>query len=237
MTMLATYVTPVRTPISFERAAAALRWALKCQTGATTSEPVLALALAKTALETGRWTQIWGSNFGNVKAGESYSGMFTCITLNEVIGGRIVWFAPEGELTAAPSRGGRITGETWPVPDGHPQTRLRVHANEFDGADNYVQFVAGGRYASAWQRLLVGDAAGYVHELKAHGYFTADEAVYAKGVISLQREFLARLRSEAPPPAIDLEWLRLQQLVPQLQFSVHDLLDTPAGRDFAEAVS
>jgi hypothetical protein len=114
---------------------------------------------------------------------------------------------------------------------------MRAHANEYDGADCYVSFVASGRYAEAWKRLLAGDAVGYVRNLKVRGYFTAEEAPYTKGVVSLQREFLARLRQEAPPPAVDLEWVRLVHLVPTLQFSVADLLATPAGPDFAEAVA
>lgn len=215
-----------------------MRWALKAQTGSATTDSTLALALAKTALETGRWTQIWNANWGNVKASDGHVGMFTCITLNEVLPGRgTVWFAPEGELTAAPSRGGKLVGTPIPVPDGHPQTRMRAHANEFDGVDCYVDFVANGRYAEAWKMLLAGDAAGYVHQLKARGYFTADEATYAKGVISLQREFLARLRLEEPQPAVDLEWERLKALVPSLQFDLADLIETPIGNDFAEAIS
>ncbi len=42
-------------------------------------DDTLALALAKTALETGRWQRIWNSNFGNIKASESYVGQYTCI--------------------------------------------------------------------------------------------------------------------------------------------------------------
>ena len=232
--MKATYVEPSRTPLTFEQAVAAMAWALKSQIGSDPSPETLALALAKTALETARWTQIWNANWGNIKAGDDYVGMFTCITLNEVIDDRVVWFAPEGQLTAAPSRGGRITGTTYPVPDGHPQTRMRAYANEFDGVDGYVTFVAKGRYAQAWKRLLAGDAQGYVHQLKAKGYFTADESTYAKGVCSLQREYLARLNSEEPPPQADLEWLRLLHAVPLLQYDVSELLETSYGPDFGE---
>jgi hypothetical protein len=80
--------------------------------------------------------------------------------------------------------------------------------------------------------LLAGDAVGYVHQLKAKGYFTADEATYAKGVVLLRNEFLARLRGEAPAPKVDIEWAALQALVPTLQFSVDELKDS----DFEEAV-
>lgn len=231
--MKAAYVEPVRTPLTFEHAAECMRWALKTQLGTNPADPVLALALAKTALETGRWTQIWNNNWGNVKAADTYAGMFTCIKLNEVLtrhGKKVViWFAPEGELTSA---NGTIIGNPIAVPDGHPQTRMRALANEYDGVDSYVQFVAVGYYAQAWLRLLDGDAAGYVHNLKARGYFTADEAVYTRGVVSLQREFVARLRSEEPPESIDLEWIALRDLVPELQFSADELKESACGFEF-----
>jgi hypothetical protein len=231
--MRAVYVEPKRTPIPFSTAVDCMRWALQFEIGAPPSVEVLALALAKTALETGRWTQIWNANWGNVKAPDTYEGMFTCITLNEVLLGRgVVWFAPEGELTAAPSRGGRITGKTWPVPDGHPQTRMKAFANEYNGVESYVDFIKNGRYAQAWLRLLAGDAVGYVHQLKARGYFTADEAPYAKGVVSLQREFAARLRQEAPAVS-DIEWSRLLHIVPTLQFDLAHMVDN----EFVEAVA
>jgi len=209
-----------------------MRWALKSRVPNVTDEAI-ALALAKTALETGRWTQIWRGNWGNVKASDGYTGMFTCITLNEVLKGKLVWFAPEGQLSAAPSRGGRLVGSPIAVPDGHPQTRMRAHANEYDGVDCYVDFVAGGRYRAAWALLLAGDALGYVHALKVAGYFTADEALYARGVVSLHKEMLARIRSEAPPAKVDLEWERLLRAVPGMQF---DLLDM-ADNDFVEVAA
>jgi hypothetical protein len=147
--MIATYVPSVLTPLTFDEAAGALRAALRDKLQANPTTEALALALA-----------IWNANYGNVKAGPNYVGMYTCITLNEVLGGKVVWFAPEGQL--AGGRGTPIVGERHAVPPGHPQTRMRAYANRYDGAFAYVDFVAGGRYADAWQRLLVGDAAGYV---------------------------------------------------------------------------
>jgi hypothetical protein len=233
----ATYRPPERTPLPFAVVVDAMRWALKWVLGVDPSDEVLALALAKCALETGRWLQIWLNNWGNVKAGPDYVGNFTCITLNELLNGKLVWFAPEGQLSASPAKGGKLIGPPIAVPDGHPQTRMRAYANAYDGALSYVQFVSGGYYRAAWAQLLRGDAAAYVHALKMAKYFTADEGPYRAGVVSLQREMLARLRSEAPPPAVDLEWARLKELVPQLQFDVADLLETSAGQDFPEVVA
>jgi hypothetical protein len=198
--MLATYTSDALTVLSFEEARDAVRWALKAQTGTLPMTDVLALALAKTALETGRWTKIHRYNFGNVKAGETYSGQYTCFACGENLADGEHWFEPDG--MDRNKRTGVVTGQgTLAVPPGHPQTRFRAYANEFDGAGAYVSFVAGGRYAQAWLRLLAGDAAGYVHALKLAGYFTAPEEPYRAGVVSLQREFLGKLRGETPEPA------------------------------------
>jgi hypothetical protein len=223
--MIATYKPPMRTPLSFQQAKECMHWALKWILGKDPSDEVLALAMAKCALETGRWQQIWLNNWGNVKAGGEHRGMFTCIVLNEVLNGKLVWFAPEGQLSCAPSKGGKLIGVPIAVPDGHPQTRMRAYASEFSGVESYIDFVANGRYKAAFAQLLKGDAVAYVHALKIAMYFTADEAPYARGVASLQREMLARIRAEEPPPKVDLEWERLVAAVPGMQFDVTDLLD------------
>lgn len=196
--MLAKWVPAHLTPSSFDEAAVAMRAALRLQIGHEPSRECLALALAKTALETGRWRSIWCNNWGNVKAGETYAGLYCTIELNEVLDGKVVWFSPRGRLER---RGGNVVAEPFEDPPGHPQTRMRAYPTREDGAIAYVAFVAGGRYASAWQRLLAGDAAGYVTELRAKGYFTAPLADYLKGVVSLQKEFLGKLNGQHPEPA------------------------------------
>jgi hypothetical protein len=140
--MLARYVEPKITTLPFDRAREALAFGLTLPSndptapGKRPSREVLALGMAKCALETGRWQKMWNWNFGNIKAGESYAGMFTCITLNEVIGGQVKWFAPDGPVIRL--MGGSFTPTSAPrvaVPPGHPQTRMRAHANAFDGPD------------------------------------------------------------------------------------------------------
>jgi hypothetical protein len=202
--MLARYVASKKTQLSFEAAASAMSLALASVLGERPSTAVLALALGKTALETGRWSSCWNGNWGNVKASEKYDGLYTCIVLNEVLGGKVEWFAPEGRLTGNPAKGGVHAGDPTDVgrgvPPGHPQTRMRAFTSAADGALDYVRFVASGRYKAAWELLLAGDAEGYVRALKAAGYFTADEVTYAKGVISLQREFISKLERLTPEP-------------------------------------
>lgn len=233
--MLATYVDPIETRLTFEDAVPIVRWAVSEQLGREPTDGAIALALAKIWLETGRGLHCWNHNWGNVKAAPSYVGMFTCVTLNEVIGGKVLWFAPEGELTAAPSKGGKLKGAPIAVPDGHPQTRMRAHANHFDGADCYFDFVANGRYKAAWQELLLGHAESYVHALKVACYFTADEGAYCRGVVALRDELLCRLRGLEKPKPVDLEWEQLVRSVPGVQFDLGALRQFEHGLDFDEA--
>jgi len=220
--MLATFVDAQKTPYTFEAAMEALKWAMN-----DPAIPVLALGAAKCALETARWETIWNHNWGNVKAAADYEGMFTCIVLNERLLNKTtgkmeyVWFAPEGRLTASPKLGGKLVGKPLPVPPGHAQTRMRAFANRFDGADQYVRFVAE-KYPTSWRALLTGDPYAYVHALKAGGYFTAEEGPYATGVASLQREFTRRLNGFAPDPKVEdsLDWDALRALVAHSQFDL-----------------
>jgi hypothetical protein len=201
--MTATYIEDLLTPMPFEDAAEAMTAALADQLKAQPSDEVKALALAKTALETGRWQSIHRSNWGNIKAGTSYVGMYTAFACNEVLGGKLVWFSPRGRLDA---KGGNVVAEAFDGEPWHPQTRFRAYANRFDGAYEYVEFIATGRYKVAWSRLLLGDVVGFVHTLKLAGYFTADEALYLKGVQGLYGEMLARVRGlphEHLAPEID----------------------------------
>lgn len=227
--MQAVYVEPIKTSMTFADAQHCMKWALKNYTGIDPTIEVLALALAKTALETGNWQSIWNSNWGNVKCPVTATGMYTCITLNEVLvrNGKqvVVWFAPEGELTASPKNGGKLIATPLLVPEGHVQTRMKAFANNFDGVDCYVDFIANGRYKAAWAALLKGDASGYIHALKVAGYFTAPEDVYAKGVIALQNQFIKKIKNnDLTHEKLDVDWERLQELVPQLQFDLRDTI-------------
>jgi hypothetical protein len=79
---------------------------------------------------------------------------------------------------------------------------MRANINRYDGAIRYVDFMvrgAGGRFATAFNFLKVGNAAGMCHEMKLRGYYTASEADYTRGVVSLQKEFVGKLAGQHPP--------------------------------------
>jgi hypothetical protein len=226
--MLATFTPAVLTPLTFEEADAALTAALP----KGSSIAVRALALAKTALETGRWKKIWCFNYGNVKAGDTYQGMFTSFACGEELAAGSCWFEPDG-TTKNLTKGTVTKPVAYDVPPGHPQTRFRAYANAFDGAFEYVDFVNSGRYAQAWLSLLAGDAAGYVHNLKLKGYFTAVEAPYLAGVASMQREFEARLSNAPTVIAAVVDWDAIHACARLALSHPSDNLGT-AGRDVAD---
>jgi hypothetical protein len=192
--VIARYVEPKITPMLFESAREALLAGLRDVSGNAPSREVLALGLAKCALETGRFQKIWNWNFGNIKASSTYPGMYTAFELNEVLKGQVVWFGPAGRLDR---RGGKVVAEPYAVPPAHPQTRMRAHANRFDGAFAYGDFMR--VRPTLWQALQIGEPYGFVHSMKRAGYFTADEAPYARAVASLYKEFLLKIEGKSPP--------------------------------------
>lgn len=232
--MIATFTPDVLTPLTFEQAAESMRAALSSTMTARPLDNVLALALAKNAFETARWKSMHCWNMGNVKAGESFVGMFTSFACGENLGDGVHWFEPDGtdkNLT----KGTTVGKGTFPVPPGHPQTRFRAYANQFDGAYEYVDFVASSHYAAAWRALLTGDAIAFVHQLKAAHYFTGPEDAYAKGVLSLQHEFMAKLKGLSPEPAA-VDWGKANASIRSLNLTSQLREDVAghAGRDVAD---
>jgi hypothetical protein len=220
--MLATFVSAQKTTLTFDDAAPAMRAALGAYMVERPRDDVVALALAKCALETGRWKSCWNWNWGNQKCPANRPGMFTCITLNEVLDGKVRWFSPEGELVAGP--GSALKGDRYDVPPGHPQTRMAAFANQYDGAYEYVRLLAESKlYPKAWAALQRGDPALFVGELKRAGYFTADERPYRDAVVNIYAEFLARLRG-LPTEERQADWDELRARTVAAQIDWHALL-------------
>ena len=120
---------------------------------------------AQWALETG-----WGKschcwNLGNRKHVDGDGRCFTFYRCNEIIGGKVVWFDP-------PS----------------PGCCFCAFQSLDEGALDYLAFLAR-RYAVAWQSVLDGDPAGFVHAIKLRGYFTAAEGPYRDAVVSIWGSF------------------------------------------------
>lgn len=164
----------------------------------------IGVAAAHCALESGNFgykngrpatpPTLYCNNLGNTRpaAGEDcevcqYPG-------NEVIGGKVVRFAP---------------------PD--PLSTFRAFHTFADGVAAQLLFLSKRtRYAQAWLRLLAGDPAGFVQELKAHGYFTGPEAPYEHAVVSLTAklsQIAARIIDGEHHGVTDADRLHVDELV------------------------
>lgn len=202
--MRAVYKESEITPIAFDEAVKVTRAGLFSLTGKIESDKVVSLVVAKVTLESGRTglnllTSCHSGNVGNIKADADYEGMYTLYPCNEILNGQVRWFSPEGRLD---KKGGVVVAEKFEVPpagEGHPQCRFRAYANVVDGLYEYLDFIWREKYRDARDALLTGDAVAYVHALKQKGYFTADETGYAKGVVGLQAEFMARIEKRPAP--------------------------------------
>ena len=179
--MKATLVPDKLTPMDAKAVALAFRSAYETVCGKTPSNACLALMVAQSALETGRWKSIHCFNFGNVKASPDYEGSYCQFRCNEVINGKVEWFDPP-----------------------HPQTNFRAFNSAEVGAVDHLLFLSRRkRYAKAWEVLQTGMPLAFVDALKSAGYFTADAGPYSKAVASLWREYMQlveHLKDDEPEP-------------------------------------
>ena len=203
-----TLVPTARTRLSGEQAAEALRSAWTSVRGAPPSDETLSILVGQWAHETGRGASMLNYNFGGIK-GTGPSGLSIAASTREGFGAEQV----------------RVTA------------RFRAYGSAEEGARDYVGLLAR-RYPNAVQAAESGDARGFVQALKARGYFTDDEAAYAKSVQSLAARAQASgfgalgapeagaPRGSAPGPA--------GTFAPPLVAEALFASATPAGRELAE---
>jgi hypothetical protein len=166
------------TPLTRQDAGAALAEAYTRVTGGSPSARLLALLLAHTAFETGRWQKLHNFNFGNVKAAPSFS-FITQFRCSEVENGVEQFFDP---------------------PDQH--CNFRAYSNAADGAVDYIKVLQSRPHW--WAGLQTEDPAAFVDALATPPkYFTGDPAAYKRAIASLFDEFrpLARAAVRAPRSA------------------------------------
>jgi hypothetical protein len=150
-----TLVRAARTQLSGEQAASALRSAWTEVRGEPPRPETLSILVGQWAHETGRGASMLNYNFGGLK-GTGPSGLSAAYT----------------------------TREGWGETATHGVARFRAYGSAEEGARDYVSLLAR-RYPDAVSAAEQGDAAGFVHALKARGYFTDNEAAYSKSVQSL----------------------------------------------------
>src|SRR3954462_11037643 len=144
------------------------------------SARTLAILMAQSALESGRWRSLHCYNFANVKASETYEGLYCLYRCNEIIDGKVEWFDPP-----------------------NPQCRFRAFEDADSGAYAYLVFLLRPRFKPAWDKAIEGDPIGFVGALKEHGFFTAAEEPYRRAVVSLMSEYSSKIPKWLDPEEID----------------------------------
>jgi hypothetical protein len=199
--MLATYVRPLRTTCS--RMEAVQAYWLACESlGMKPTIPLVSTLVSHSALECGNFEKAWNWNISNIKAGGAWEGLYTCITLNEVLKVKgeptLVWFAPEGQLTGDPRKGGKLKApyleNPLSVPPGHPQTRMRAFESLTQAVENKIRFFLSPNWETCLKPARIGDVSGYVRMIRVRNYFTAykgqpDPCRYETDVISLANTY------------------------------------------------
>jgi hypothetical protein len=101
-------------------------------------------------------------------------------------GGHNCWAFNLGNVQASPSGPYNYVtlGGAWEIVNGvrvNQAEHFRAFASLDEGCDQHVSFVHQ-HYPEAFVSAISGDCAGFAHNLKMRGYFSADEHAYAAGV-------------------------------------------------------
>lgn len=138
-------------------------WLQCCQDSTPTRNGLLVL-LAHWALETGFGHSCWNWNLGNYKHVLGDGHDYYQVRCNEIIGGQTVWLDPP-----------------------NPGCSFIAFEDLATGASHYLTALRG-TFRAAWPAVCAGDPAQFCHLLKIARYYTADEAVYASGVVRCFRQ-------------------------------------------------
>lgn len=156
--------------------------------GKKPSDGALCVLLAQWALETARGEACWNWNLGNAKYPSARVKQTDGSYVETVpLGSRGDWqWYPAGEV--------RKDGTEYTIYPPDRGACWMAYATLLDGASAYLAFLRR-RYRPAWEYLATGNAAGFSHRLKQLGYYTASEAKYTRGMVSLCSEFAAMPKS------------------------------------------
>jgi hypothetical protein len=192
----------VITPITATELASALDAAWVALFGSSPSRNTLLVLLAQSAHETGKWASIHCFNIGNVKSVEGDGRDYTYFRCREK----------------------KPTGETVWLEPKHPGTRFRAYRTLAEAAIDHLSFLRGmKRYAAAWEALVEGKPREFVSALKAGGYFTDGEDIYARAVGRFFAEFNGALPILVPELEVDDALAKRAQGLVAL--SLHELGD------------
>lgn len=149
--------------------------------------------------ETGRGQHCYNFNIGNVKhvAGDGFDyvelhGVWEGMTREGfdrakagAFGAYVSLDDSEGHRTAVAPR----LAVRFDPP--HPATWFRAYDSLTHAVDEHARFLEA-RFPLAWEAVLIGDLGLFVHQLRARGYFTANEISYLTALRPAYDEALGR---------------------------------------------
>jgi hypothetical protein len=184
------YVEAENTPVDHEelRGEIARAWRALMPDFAPTDEG-LAIVLAQSAHETGKWAHCWNWNLAGIKSGVSnlHTYLQTLERMPRALGELAIANSSPEKPCVLESDKGEPTILVRFKPS-HPTCRFRAYASLANAVTGFIALLAG-RYRRALERANEGDVDGFVHELRARGYFTAKESDYVAAVRARYDEY------------------------------------------------
>lgn len=156
----------------------------------------LSTAEASSALETA-----WGEHFGQTPKPETVA-ILTAQWSHETGGGSSMFNFNFGGIKGTGPSGLHVTQRTregYGASEVTIRDRFRAYQNANEGATDYVGLL-GRKYPKALEAAEQGDAARFVEELHAGGYFTGDKAAYTRSVTNKTASLLKSDGAEMKAP-------------------------------------
>lgn len=165
------YLPPQKNPLPELDIVKALKSAWTTTLNSEPSIDSLAVLFSQIILENGPNLKYCKNyNCGNIKSLPNDGRCWTAFRCNEIINKVNQYFDPP-----------------------NPICNFRAFKTADEGFVDYIKFLAQKKnYAKAWEQVLKGDPAEYVHQLKLAMYFTAKEEDYLKGVVSICNQFKSK---------------------------------------------
>ena len=182
-----------KTPATAQELFAALNDSWVAMFGERPRKESLILLMSQWALETGHGKSMWCYNLGNVKARPTGSYDYCYFACNELLPTASARSMQAGDPEHAKIQADRADGNSWIwFYPKHVGCCFRAFRTLVEGAVDHLTIV-NKRFSKAWPAVILGDVVGYSHALKIQGYYTADEAAYTRGVLSVFGQYYKTL--------------------------------------------
>jgi hypothetical protein len=150
------------------------------------SKEALWIVTAQWGLETGWGNHMHNFNMGNVKSkdGDGYDYQFFGCGEEVTLATAQAWKSKDPKLVTFKrfyEAKGKQMASVWIDPP-HWVSRFRAFHTAAEGALDHIAILSR-RFSTALSAAMAKDPRGYAHELRAAGYYTADEGQYTRGLL------------------------------------------------------